>query len=360
LENANFFFINAIQAASEREHAAVLNAKSNFTKMTSIGVLIPENNRQGLFSKRDWQRLESLGRLKVNELGRPMNGEEACALLQDCEVALGSWGTPHPGTLGLLEACPRLRLWEHVAGSVKGMFGPHLQGRSLTIASCAPAIAENVAEFVLAQLIDGLRGISANAEANRHELRPHPRHRKCLSEAVVGVLGASQVGRKVIPLLNRMGATVLVYDPFLSAEEAGRLGVAREADLLEVFRRSDAVTMHTPLLPSTRHLVGAPHLQALRDGAVLVNASRGECLDERALVEELKRGRITAYLDVSSPEPAAMESELRSLPNCRYTSHIAGGGSHRLGAQAVEDVEKFLRGERPLMTVTEAMLDRLA
>jgi len=328
--------------------------------MTTIGMLIPEANRPSLFSDGDMARLQALGRLKLNERNRHMDGAEAGGFLRDCGIALGSWGTPHPGTPGLLEKCPHLRLWEHVAGSVKGMFGPHLQGRTLTIASCAPAIGDSVAEFVLAQLIDGLRGISSNAEANRREPRPYPKHRKCLFESVVGVLGASQVGRKVISLLKGMGAGVVVYDPYLEPGEAQRLGVIKETDLTALFRGADAVTMHTPALPATRKIVGAEQLQALRDGAVLVNASRGECLDEQALVEELRRGRITAFLDVSSPEPAAMDSELRSLPNCRYTSHIAGGPSLRLGRQAVDDVEKFLRGEPPLMPVTEAMLERTA
>jgi len=96
------------------------------------------------------------------------------------------------------------------------------------------------------------------------------------------------------------------------------------------------------------------------DDCVFVNTARGMCIDEQALIAELEKGRLLAFLDVSTPEPAADDSPLRKLPNVVYTSHTAGGPGENIGRQAVDDVAAFLRGEQPTCVVTEDMLDRLA
>lgn len=328
--------------------------------MPSLACLIPESQRTTLFSEADWTRLQSLGEVRTNPTDRKLTMEEAVALLEDCTVGISSWGTLNPGVPGLLTACPQLRLWEHAAGSVKGMFSPEIDRSNIVIASCAPAIADSVAEMTLGVLIDGLRKIRRNADANRQEVALPPAQRKCLHESVIGVIGASQVGRKVIPLLRMMGAEVLVYDPCLPAEMAAELGVGKEDDLERLCRVCDAVTLHTPALPSTTRMLTTRHFQAMREGTILVNLSRGVCIDQEALVEELRRDRITAYLDVSDPEPLPLDHPLRSLPNAHYTSHIGGNPSTRIGQQAVNDIARFLQGESPEMVVTESMLGHLA
>jgi phosphoglycerate dehydrogenase-like enzyme len=107
-------------------------------------------------------------------------------------------------------------------------------------------------------------------------------------------------------------------------------------------------------------MLGAEHFQAMRDDAVFVNTSRGRCIDEQALIAELGKGRLFAFLDVSDPEPTPDDSPLRRLPNVVYSTHIAGDKNTRLGDQAVADIEAFMRGEPPCRAVTEDMLARIA
>ena len=83
-------------------------------------------------------------------------------------------------------------------------------------------------------------------------------------------------------------------------------------------------------------------------------------VDEDAMVAELAKGRLFAFLDVTFPEPAAADHPFRKLPNVVLTSHIAGMADYKFGQQAVNDIAAFLRGETPLMVVTEDVLDRLA
>ena len=130
--------------------------------------------------------------------------------------------------------------------------------------------------------------------------------------------------------------------------------------LADLCARSNAVTLHTPALLTTRHIMGRAQFQAMADDAVFINTSRGHCVDESALVEELSKNRLFAFIDVTAPEPAATDSPLRGLPNAFITSHIAGGHDYRIGKQAVDDILAFLQGGTPRLVVTRGMFDRIA
>jgi phosphoglycerate dehydrogenase-like enzyme len=181
-----------------------------------------------------------------------------------------------------------------------------------------------------------------------------------LAASTIGVIGASQVGRYFLQLVRPFGPRVLVYDPFLTPEAAAELGATKADSLLELCGQCDAITMHTPMTESTRHMMGAAEFQAMKDDAVFINSSRGACIDEKALIAELEKGRLFAFLDVSDPEPAEMNNPIRTLPNVIYTSHLAGGPSYYIGNQVVEDIRSYKSGQKPKMVVTWDTLDRLA
>ena len=324
-----------------------------------IGVLIHTSLRNRLFSPEDAQRLDSIGDAKWTDSVDPITMEAACEMLADREIGVGSWGTPAPKE-ELLNACPKLKLWEYVAGSVKFMWGPHIEARNLIIASCAPANGECVAEMTVGEIIVGVRRILENAAANRLGRQKHPPNMKSLYSSVIGLIGASQVGRHVITLLRPFGCRVLLYDPYVSKEEAEELGVTIVRDLLELCASCDAVSIHTPVLPDTTKMLGAREFQAMHDDAIFINTARGVCIDEEALIAELEKGRLFAFLDVTAPEPAAEDSPLRRLPNVVLTSHMGGFADLKMGKQAVDDIAAYIKGESPRMVVTRDMLDRIA
>lgn len=327
--------------------------------MPKVGVLIPTNAQMELFSEDSRKKLESIAKVVWNDKDRQLTEDEAGALLHDCEVAVGSWRTAIP-TKAVLDRCPSLKLWEHAAGSVKHFFTEDLRGRDILIASCAPAIAKTVAEMVLGELIIGLRRILPNAIQNRTEQGAKPANKMYLAKATVGVIGASQVGRQVIGLLRPFQTKILVYDPYITKEAAAELGAVKVESLQELCAASDAVTLHTPKTEETYHLLKAAEFQAMKDDAVFINTSRGDCIDEDALIRELQKGRLFAFLDVSNPEPALLDNPIRTLPNVVYTSHLAGGPSFHIGNQVVDDIAAYLSGGRPRMVVNWDIVDRLA
>lgn len=327
--------------------------------MTQIGILIPAPACRELFTEEARARLAALGEVRWNESDRHLNEEEAAAFLSKSNIAVGSWGTAIPSEK-ILSACPDLRLWEHAAGTVKHFFTDALRGRELTIASCAPAIAKTVAEMVLGEVIVGLRRILPNSQQNRTVRGAKPANKLYTARGTVGVIGASWVGREVIRLLQPFGSRVLLYDPYFSAEAAAALGAEKVESLEALCAACDAITLHTPRTKETYRMLKADHFKAMKDDCVFINTSRGDCVDESALIAELTSGRLFAFLDVSDPEPASLDNPIRTLPNVVYTSHLAGGASWHIGNQATADIEAFVAGNRPLMPVDWSMLERMA
>lgn len=138
----------------------------------------------------------------------------------------------------------------------------------------------------------------------------------------LGVVGAGRIGSEVARRARAFGMEVLVCDPYLTAERAADLGLDR-VELSDLLGASDAVTLHVPLTPATRGMIGAPELARMKKGAILVNAARGGLVDEAALAEALHAGRLAgAALDVYEREPLPADSPLRAAPNVVFTPHI--------------------------------------
>lgn len=180
-----------------------------------------------------------------------------------------------------------------------------------------------------------------------------------LFDVTIGIIGASKVGRHVIRLLQSFETNIVVADPFLSEDETKLLGVTR-LSLEELVACSDVVSIHAPVLPSTRKMLQRQHFQSMKDGAIFINTARGALVDEAALVDELKTGRIFAFIDVTNPEPPAADHPFRSLPNVILTPHIAGhisNGVFRQGRSAVEQLLEYADGKTMHGEVTEAMFN---
>jgi phosphoglycerate dehydrogenase-like enzyme len=238
--------------------------------------------------------------------------------------------------------------------------------RGVAVSSQAWANALPVAEYTLAMILLAAKGVprardrywAVRGGVDVHELLAgHGTY-----QAQVGIIGASVIGRRVIELLAPFDLTVALFDPTLGADEAAALGTTLMS-LEELMRTSRVVSLHAPWLPSTEGMIGAAELASLPDGSTFINTARGALVDEPALVRELQTGRIDAVLDVTWPEPPAPDSRLWTLPNVTLTPHVAGSAGNeleRMGASAVREVARVVRGEPLHHAVDADAYDRLA
>jgi len=168
-----------------------------------------------------------------------------------------------------------------------------------------------------------------------------------LAGATLGVLGLGNIGRRVAAVGLAFGMDVIAWSQNLTTEAAAAVGV-RRVEREALFREADVLTVHLVLSDRTRGLVGRDELALMKPTAYLVNTSRGPIVDEAALAEHLRAGRIAgAGLDVFSVEPLPADDPLRSLPNTVLTPHL-GYVTERtyrtFFREAAEDVAGFLAG----------------
>jgi phosphoglycerate dehydrogenase-like enzyme len=282
------------------------------------------------------------------------------------QVLITSWGCPHIDRAAA-STMPGLKLIAHIAGSVKGFIDETVWRMGVQVTNAVAANAIPVAEFTLAAILLSNKRVLQLAEFYR---RHHENHAPWTKEApnagnygkVVGIIGASHVGRKVIELLRPFDLKVLLYDPYISPLQGRELG-AHKVGLTELLSNADVVSMHAPLLPETRHMLGAREFAQMKDGTTFINTARGAVIDQGALEAELVSGRLNAVLDTTEPEVLPSESPLYRLPNVLLTPHIAGSLGNemeRLADCVIDEVERFARGQPLRHRVRHDELARLA
>jgi len=178
-----------------------------------------------------------------------------------------------------------------------------------------------------------------------------------LAGKTIGIIGLGKIGQEVVRRLKGWGVTPVYYDLFRRSEtEERELGVTY-CSLDDIFRRADVITLHAPLTTETRHLVNAERLRLVKPTLVLVNAARGELVNEADLLEALNDDRVLgAALDTLAQEPPPSDHPLTHHPRTIVTPHVAGptwDSWPRRFKNAYENVERVGRGEAPLWIVPE-------
>ena len=159
----------------------------------------------------------------------------------------------------------------------------------------------------------------------------------------LGVIGYGAIAKDVIRRAKGFDMKVLVYNHRPKEMDEDFCGYARFVDLDELLAGSDIVTLHVPLANNTRNMIDAPQIAAMKDGAILVNTSRGGIVNERALYEACKSGKLrAAALDVLEKEPAASDNPLLSLPNVIITSHIGMFSEESINAVNIRCAENVI------------------
>ena len=171
-----------------------------------------------------------------------------------------------------------------------------------------------------------------------------------LAGKTILVLGLGAIGRDVAALCRAIGMKVIGYDPFLSAEKIEALGCEAAADYRAVLPRCDFVTVHVPLMDSTRDMIGAAEIETMKPTAMIVNCARGGIVNEAALAAALNEGRLAgAGIDCFEQDPPAVDDPLLNAKNVIASPHSAAQTKEaviRMHEMCVEGCLAVLRGER--------------
>jgi (S)-sulfolactate dehydrogenase len=250
----------------------------------------------------------------------------------------------------LLAAAPKLKVVGRLGVGLDNIDLVACAARSVTVHPATGANDVSVAEYVITAALMLLRRAwfatdrVARGEWPRNDLMGCE-----MSGKTLGLIGFGAIARETAARAGAMGMSVIAYDPYLKAADPAwaRLG-ASPAELPTLLAAADVISLHVPLTASTRNLIDAAALAAMKPGAIVVNAARGGVVDEAALVEALKAGRIGgAALDVFEVEPLKGEQAalFAGCPNLILTPHIAGvteESNVRVSWVTVENVKKAL------------------
>jgi phosphoglycerate dehydrogenase-like enzyme len=270
-------------------------------------------------------------------------------VLDGVEVIVSGWGAPVMDD-AFLEAAGELRAVFYGAGSVRPFVTEALWERGVRVFSAHSANAVPVSEYALAAILFSLkRGWHfAAAVRERRSFPPVSAGIPGAYGSTVGIVSLGATGRMLRERLAPFDVRVAAHDPYVTEQEASRLGVKLLA-LDRLFREADVVSLHTPWLPETEGLIRGSHLASMKRGAAFVNTSRGAVVREAEMVSVLQdRPDLTAVLDVTHPEPPEPDSPLYDLPNVVLTPHIAGSQGdecRRMGRLVVEELRRYVAGE---------------
>lgn len=250
-----------------------------------------------------------------------------------------------------LAAADRLRVVGRLGVGLDNIDLDACAARAIEVIPATGANAESVAEYVLAMAMILMRGaayLSTSAVAAGRWPRQMLSQGREICGKTLGLVGFGGIGRITARKAAALGMRVVGFDPAVTAgSPSWRECGVEPVPLDELLVRSDVVSLHVPLVESTRRMIGEERLARMKPGAVLVNSARGGIVDEAALARALGAGRLGgAALDVFEDEPLAAGSVLAEAPNLILTPHIAGvtrESNERVSGLIAERVAAFLR-----------------
>lgn len=294
-----------------------------------------------------WEGLEKLGELTVYDRTA---AEDIVSRIGDAEVVFTN---KTPLTEATFAACPNIRLVSVLATGYNIVDCAAARARGIPVCNVPGYSTAAVAQFTFALLLELCHHVGHHSEA------VHAGHWTSnadfcfwdyplveLAGKTLGIIGFGSIGKAVGRIAKAMGMRVLATGS--RPTEEGR-EIADYVELDTVLTQSDVISLHCPLFPETTGIINNSSLAKMKDGAMLINTSRGGVLVEADVAEALNTGKLAgAAMDVVSVEPISAENPLLTAKNCILTPHIAWApkeARQRIMDMSVENVEAFLRGE---------------
>ncbi len=285
--------------------------------------------------------------------------------LKDTEYIFSTWGMPSLAEEEIKESFPNLKAVFYAAGTVKE-FAKAFLNCGVRIFSAASANAIPVAEVTLAQILLATKGFFHHTALGNKQIADL---KKTVNDycgnmrTKIGIIGAGAIGKLVIEKLRGFDNEVLVFDPFLTAEQISSLG-GKKATLKEIFGECIVISNHLADKEETKGILNYYLFSLMQKNSVFLNTGRGAQVNEADLTRALNedKSRI-AVLDVTHPEPPEENHPFYTMDNVILTPHFAGSSGNEVERMAIFMIDEFERvknGVAPLYEVTIEMLERMA
>ena len=296
-----------------------------------------------------WEELGKLGELTVYDRTSLTDEAETIARIGDAEIVFTN---KTPITRKVLDACPGIRFISLLATGYNCVDYAYAREKGIPVTNVPTYGTASVGQFAIALLLEICHHIG------HHDASVHAGNwERCadwcywdyplieLAGKTMGIIGFGRIGQTTGRIARAMGMEVLAYDSHPS--DAGR-AIAEYVDLDALLSRSDVVALHCPLFPETEGIINRETIAKMKDGAILLNNSRGPLVVEQDLADALNAGKLAAAgLDVVSTEPIRGDNPLLNAKNCIITPHISWApkeSRQRIMDCAVSNVKAFLAG----------------
>ncbi|MEG1365774.1 MAG: hydroxyacid dehydrogenase [Oscillospiraceae bacterium] len=293
-------------------------------------------------------QLSGIGEVHLNQTDAQYTQAGLCQAIKNIDICVTGWGCP-VFTATVLAHANKLRFIAHTGGSVRPLVTDEAYNMGIRVASGNAVFAESVAEGTVAYALAALRKIPLYSKGMANgEWKGGGENRGLLGRSV-GIVGYGMIARHVVEMLSPFRCHVKVCSRHILEEELARQSM-ESASMEEIFKSCDIVSLHSSMTAENYHIITESLMNTMKNGALLINTSRGAIIDEAALCRVLaKRQDITAVLDVYEEEPLPPQHVLRTLPNALLMPHMAGPTIDRRFAvtqSILQDIRHYLQGEK--------------
>ncbi|ENN96738.1 D-3-phosphoglycerate dehydrogenase [Methanocaldococcus villosus KIN24-T80] len=288
--------------------------------------------------------LKELGEV---EIATDLSKEELLNKIKDVNILIVRSGTYVDREI--IDAGKNLKIIARAGVGVDNIDVDYATEKGIIVVNAPDASSISVAELTMGLILAAARNIpQANNSVKSGKWERKKFKGIELYGKILGVVGLGRIGQQVVKRAKAFGMEVIAYDPYIPKEVAENLGVKLLNDLNELCKMADIITLHVPLTPKTKHMIGEEQINLMKKNAIIVNCARGGLIDEKALYKALKEKRIkAAALDVFEKEPPK-DNPLLKLDNLICTPHLGASTEEAQKAAGIiiaEQIKKILNGE---------------
>lgn len=286
--------------------------------------------------------------LRANDTGRKLTEEEQHEMIKDAYAVIS--GTEKYDRK-MLDGCDNLRVIMRFGVGVDNYDLEAMKEKGIQVGVIANYNA--VAEFALMLILNAMKNYSALDKAVRQGKWDRYPMRELMGKTV-GIIGFGRIGKRLAELLQPFNVDLLIYDPFVKEETVSAFG-AKLASIDGLLKNSDVVSLHLPSTKDTYHIICEETIAKMKDGAYLINTSRGALVDESAVVKALQSGKLSGFgSDVYETEPVKSNNPLFDIANTQLTPHTAAitfETNYNGGFICARSILNVRNGEKPVYPI---------